>query len=112
MTRRVGIGDVGKRLAGGGSAYCDEDLVCGEAEVGIGELGSELAERGREIGVYGGSSGRHCCCLWWRCCLPLGMAQRQVSEEVSHCEERERFGNVDYRDSKMQTRYPPQTIVD
>ena len=47
MSRRVGIGDVGELLAGGGAAGSDEDLVGGDPEVGIGELGGELAEWGR-----------------------------------------------------------------
>lgn len=105
-TRRVGIagavvevvvgggGDEAEGFCGGGTADGDEDLVGGEAEVGIGELGGgELAEWGREIGGRG--FGRH---YWWRnwwlnwrrSHLSLGVAQRQVSEEMSHCRERER----------------------
>lgn len=46
MTGRVGIGgrNESEGLAGGGTARGDEDLVGGESEVGIGELGGEFAE--------------------------------------------------------------------
>lgn len=53
-------GHVGERLAGGGAAGGDEDLVSGEAKVRIGELGGELAERGREIGGDWGSGDGDC----------------------------------------------------
>ena len=82
-------GDEAEGFCGGCTADGDEDLVGGKAEVGIGELGGgELAEWGREIGGCG--FGRH---YWWRnwwlnwrrSHFSLGVAQRQVSEEMSHC---------------------------
>lgn len=61
VSGRVRIGYVGEGLAGGGAADSDEDLVGGESEVGIGELGGELAEWGWEIGGRR-SFGSH---YWW-----------------------------------------------
>ncbi len=61
-TRRVRIvvvggggGVVGERLSSGGTADGDEDLVGDESEVGIGELGGELAEWRWEMGGCEGS---------------------------------------------------------
>lgn len=87
MSRGVGRGivrDIREGFPGGCAASGDEDLVGGEAEVGIGELNGELTERRGEID---GWFGRRCeLGRRRRCRLPLRMAEREVSEEVSHCQ--------------------------
>lgn len=79
----VAVGNEGERLAGGGAAGRNEDLVGSESEVGIGEL-SDLTERRGEID---GGPRRHCQLRrrrWRRRGLSLRVAKRKVSEEVSH----------------------------
>lgn len=56
LGRRVsGGGCESQGLSGGCAAGGDEDLVGGESEVRVAELGRELAERGWEIGAHCGN---------------------------------------------------------
>ena len=74
-------------LAGRGSTGGDKDLESSEAEIGIGELRIELAKWRRKIGSRNDrADGRYR--RRRRSGLSLGMAQSEVSEQVSHGGER------------------------
>lgn len=78
-------------LAGRGPTGGNEDLESGETEIGIGELRSKLAKWRRKIRSSNDRTdgrNRRRRRRRRRSGLSLGMAQSEVSEEVSHGGER------------------------